>query len=58
MKNRKKRMIALEPEEATEAQEPSVEEPAAPVAEEVEEELPVAEEEIEEAPKKKGWFQE
>jgi hypothetical protein len=55
MKNRKKRMIALEPEEATEAQEPSVEEPAAPVAEEVEEELPVAED-AEEAPKKKGWF--
>ena len=52
MKNRKKRMIALEPEEA---QEPSVEEPAAPVAEEVEEELPVAED-AEEAPKKKGWF--
>ena len=45
MKNRKKRVIALEPEEA---QEPSVEE--------IEEELPVAEEEVEEAPKKKGWF--
>jgi hypothetical protein len=56
MKNRTKRIIALNSEEKTDVQEPFISVPEASVVEEVEEELPVAEEEAEKTEKKKGWF--